>query len=362
MEVFKRWRKSKDGSRAAFWYIRYAVNGKIRWEAVGKFGIVTKTVAQRRLEEVKRKIRMGINEYEDANVTLEILEEDYIKYVRDIKQLRTWKKRKQQLQTLKAFFQGKKLSHITPKDIEDFKSFRLENLRSSSVNRELATLKHIFNLARRWKKLFGENPVSISGLLTEDNLRKRVLSVEEENRFLGCSAPHLRPIIIMALNTGMRRGEILSLKWENVDFENNIFIINATNNKSKKIKKIPINTFLRKLLLELRLKNGLKSEYVFLGDNGKPVKDIKTAFLSACRRANIEGLRFHDLRHTAGTRMHECGVDIVAISEILGHSSIELTRKRYLHPGDSLRGAVEMLGNYNENYSQKCSQGLLEDS
>lgn len=210
--------------------------------------------------------------------------------------------------------------------------------------------------------MFGENMVSVAGLLTEDNLRKRVLSVEEENKVLGCSAPHLRPIIITALNTGMRRGEILSLKWENVDFENKIFIITATNNKSKRIKNIPINSVLKKLLLELRLKNRMKSEYVFLGDDGKPVKDIKTAFLNACRRANIEGLRFHDLRHTAGTRMLERAVGIVEISEILGHSSIELTRKRYLHPWDSLREAVEKLANFSENYSQKCSHEEQEIS
>ncbi len=188
------------------------------------------------------------------------------------------------------------------------------------------------------------------------------MSIEEEDRLLACSAPHLRPIIITALNTGKRRGEIFSLKWGNVDFENNQFIIDATNNKSKKVKNVPINSILRILLLGLRLKNGMKREYVYLGDDGKPIMDIKTAFLNACRRANIEGLRFHDLRHTAGTRMHEKGVQIEDISEIFGHSSIELTRKRYIHPKDSLRDAVEKLANFKGNYSQNRSQEELENS
>lgn len=173
MGVFKRWRKAKDGSKTAYWYIRYSVDGKEKWESAGKAGEVTKAVTQRKLEEKKRKIRMGVYEYEDSNVTLEILEEDYIKHVRDIKQLRTWPKREQHLRTLKAFFQGKKLPQITPKDIEDFKSSRLQTIRPASVNRELATLRHVINLAKRWKRFLGENPVSISGLLTEDNQRER---------------------------------------------------------------------------------------------------------------------------------------------------------------------------------------------
>lgn len=369
MGVFKRWRKAKDGSKTAYWYIRYSVDGNEKWESAGKVGEVTKAVAQRKLEDKKRKIRRGLYEYEDSNVTLETLEEDYIKHVKDTTKLRTWKKREQQLRTLKAFFKDKKLPQITPKDIEDFKSSRLQTIRPASVNRELATLRHVINLAKRWKRFYGENPVSISGLLREDNQRDRVLSIEEEENLLAHSADHLKPILITALNSGLRRGEILSLRWNNVDFDNNLFIITATNNKSKKTKRVPVNSLLRKMLSELWLKakpseedlsnpshDAKKNKFVFLGDDLKPIKDIKTAYLNACRRAGIKGLRFHDLRHTAGTRMLESGVGIVAISEILGHSSIELTRKRYLHPGDSLRDAVEKLANFNESRSQNRSQ------
>ena len=90
------------------------------------------------------------------------------------------------------------------------------------------------------------------------------------------------------------------------------------------------------------------------------MKDIKTAFYNACRRAEIKELVFHDLRHTAGTRMLESGVGIVEISEILGHSSIELTRKRYLHPNQSLRDAVEKLANFNQDRSQNRSHEINE--
>ena len=359
MGVIKRIRKNKDGSKSVYWYTRIMINGKDKWKSVGKVGEVTKAVAQRKEEETKRKIRRGVYDY-DEDIILSDLEHDYIKYVEETKQLRTSRKRKEQLRTLKAYFQDKILNRITPGDIDDYKSLRLKNVKPATVNRELATLRHIFNLARRNKKFYGDDPVSVAGLLREDNHRDRVLTPDEEERLVSSSSDHLKPILAMALNTGMRRGEILSLTWNGVDFDNNLFIINASNNKSKKTKRIPVNSYLKTMLLELKFKNQIANEtngYVFLGDDNKPIKDIKTAFKNACRRAKIEGLRFHDLRHTAGTRMLERGVNIVAISEILGHSSIDITKKRYLHPDNSLREAVEKLAVFNNNCSQIRSHG-----
>lgn len=356
MGVFKRTRINNNSKKVDFWYMRYVLNGKETWKSAGKVGEITKTVAQKMLEDIKRNIRMGTYQYDVKNITLESLEKDYINYVRNIKQLRTWKKRVEQINTLKQFFGEKELINYSSKDIDDFKSFRMQTVKPATVNRELSTLRHIFNLAKRWKKFFGDNPVSVSGLLREDNLRKRVLSLDEEARLLECSAYHLRPIIMTALYTGLRKSEILSLVWKNVDFNNNIIIIPSFNNKSKKEKTVPLSSVLRKLLLELKLKNSSVSEYVFLDEKGTNMKDIKTAFYNACRRAGITELVFHDLRHTAGTRMLEAGVGIVEISEILGHSSIELTRKRYLHPNQSLRDAVEKLANFNQDRSQNRSQ------
>ena len=137
MGVFKRWIKSKNGSKAAYWYIRYSVNGKDKWESAGKVGEVTKIVAERKLEDVKRKIRRGIYDYNEENVTLETLEKDYIDSL-NAKQLRTVEQRKRHLNVLKSFFSNKKIFQISPKDIDEYKTFRLRTLKPSSVNRELA--------------------------------------------------------------------------------------------------------------------------------------------------------------------------------------------------------------------------------
>jgi len=360
MGVFKRTRTTKEGKKTDYWYMRYVINGKETWKSAGKVGEITKTVAQKMLEDIKRNIRMGIYQYDVKNITLESLEKDYIDYIRNIKQLRTWKNRSEHINTLKKFFSDKQLINYTSKDIDDYKAFRLQSIKPATVNRELSTLRHIFNLAKRWKKFFGDNPVSVSGLLREDNLRKRVLSIDEEERLFQSSSQHLRPIITTALYTGLRKSEILGMTWGNVDFINNIIIIPSFNNKSKKEKTVPLSSILRKLLLELKLKNSSVSEYVFLDNKANNIKSIKTAFNNACRRSGIEGLVFHDLRHTAGTRMLEAGVGIVEISEILGHSSIELTRRRYLHPNKSLRDAVEKLANFNQDRSQIRSHEINE--
>jgi len=196
-------------------------------------------------------------------------------------------------------------------------------------------------------EVYGKNPVSRAGLLTLNNQKQRILSVEEEKRLLSVCEPYLRNIIITALYTGMRKGEIISLKWDSVDFERNIIIVEIENNKSKKIKIIPVSTFMRKMLGELRLKSA-GNEYVFLNSKEEPYKrqdSLNRAYKLALKKANIEGLRFHDLRHTAATRMVESTGNIVAVNKILGHADLKTTM-RYAHPEDSLKEAVESLSVY----------------
>jgi integrase len=352
MGVFKRWRKSKDGSKNAFWYIRYALNGKIKWESAGEVGMITKTVAQRKLEERRRQIRLGQLDMIVAHIpTLSEFVPEYIAQMRDVKQKRSWRRDKELLKPLCRMFGNKKLSEITAKDLEDFRLVRLQEVKPATVNRSLSVLRTMLNLAKRWKKFFGENPVSVVGMLEENNQIERILTREEEKRLVDSAISYLRPIIVTALNTGMRRGEILNLKWSDVDLSNNLIAVNQTNSKSKKARRVYINSTLRKLLLELKLKSA-GIEYVFLDDKGNHLREIKNGFNAACRRAGIQGFRFHDLRHTAATRLIESGAGIVAVSKILGHSDIKTTM-RYTHPEDSIRDALE---NLTHNGSQNCSQ------
>ncbi|NSW97804.1 MAG: site-specific integrase, partial [Deltaproteobacteria bacterium TMED126] len=144
--------------------------------------------------------------------------------------------------------------------------------------------------------------------------------------------------------TGMRKFEILTLKWINIDLKNRIITLDYKNTKNKRKRKIPINSVVKNLLYSLKFKERF-SEYVFLNSNNEPYKrqdSLNNVWRVALRNAEISALRFHDLRHTAATRMVErCG-NIVAVSKILGHANISTTM-RYSHPDKSLEDALESL-------------------
>jgi integrase len=118
--------------------------------------------------------------------------------------------------------------------------------------------------------------------------------------------------------------------------------IRLERTKTGKSRTIFINSVLLGVLMGLKKPQG-KSSFVFLGPSGKPIADVKHSFRAACRRAEIKGLRFHDLRHYAATRMVEAGVDLVTVSKVLGHASIQTTM-RYAHPTpENMQRAVEVL-------------------
>lgn len=152
----------------------------------------------------------------------------------------------------------------------------------------------------------------------------------------------------------MRRGEILSLKWGNVNLVNGYIFIE--DSKSGKSRKVPMNS----LVLETFRNIKRTHEYVFYNPQTKThIKDIKTAFKSACRDAGIKGLRLHDLRHSAATRMVEAGVDLVTVSKILGHSTIQMTM-RYAHPTpENMQRAVDKLGEIFNKSQQKDFDSII---
>lgn len=260
---------------------------------------------------------------------------------------RSWLRDQEMLEHLKKFFGNERqLTDITPVDIEAYKLHRRKFVSGSTVNRELALLKRMFNLAITWDLFLDLNPVRKVKFFREFNTRLRVLSPEEEEELLRHAAPYVQDIMRFALNTGLRIGEIFSLGWSQVDLQKGILTVFAP--KTGKIRDVPVNAEALKVLEAWRF--GRKNEHVFYNpETGKPFVDLKAGFALACRKAGISGVTWHTLRHTFASRLVNRGVDIVTVQELLGHSTVTVTM-RYTHTNlESKRAAVEKLGGFGDN-------------
>jgi excisionase family DNA binding protein len=263
--------------------------------------------------------------------------EDYAMNVK-----RSWRGDKCRLGILEPYFKDMHLDEITPLMIQKCLAWRLRSRNSkSTANRYLALLKKMFSLAIDEGYLETNPAAKIKKSSEKDLLKERVLTEDEEARLKSASYPVLRSIISVALHTGMRLQEILSLRWAQVNFAE--MMLTAERTKSGKPRTIPLNAALHNELLNLRSLDG-RSPFVFPNPKtGKPLTTVKTAFGAACRRAGISELRFHDLRHTFGSRLVEKGADIETVRSLLGHASIVVTQ-RYVHSTDERRRtAVEKL-------------------
>ncbi len=198
---------------------------------------------------------------------------------------------------------------------------------NATINRYCAVISKMFNLLIADGKLV-KNPCKFSPKLRENNYKIRYLKEDEQKRLFNCLDEflYIKPIIILALYTGMRKGEILNLKWSQIDFKNEF--IDILKSKSGKERKIPIAGKVKEVLSELG-KNG--EGFIFINpETNKPYNDIKKSFSSLLKKAQIENFRFHDFRHTVATRLVESGVDLLIVKEILGHSNIETTMRYVL--------------------------------
>jgi integrase len=283
----------------------------------------------------KQPIKISLGEFADR----------YMEHAKANK--RSWLRDEQMLSHLCEFFgRETSLTEVTPMRIEDYKLGRRSKIADSTVNRELALLKRMFNLAINWDLYLGLNPVRKVKFFREFNNRLRILSHDEQEKLVQNAIPYLQDLIRFALNTGLRVGEIFSLKWSHVDLQRGILSVFAS--KTQTIREIPINSETRRVLEAWKLNQ--KNEIVFYNpQTGKPFVDLKTGFALACENAGISDVTWHTLRHTFASRLVNSGVDIVTVKELLGHSNISVTM-RYAHTNiESKRAAVERLDGFGDN-------------
>lgn len=366
--------------RGNVWWIRYAgLDGRIRFESGGE----SFRGAQDLLTDRKKEVKEGkepIPKKRIANHLFKELSEHY----------KVWGEGRQKgfitkryhIAQLDELFGNIPLKAFATRFVEEWQTKRMAENKPATVNRLLATLKHMFTKAVEWEMVEEETLKRVRRvkLLSENNRRLRYLSKEECKALVNacCKYPsydlsHLRPIVITALNTGMRKEEILSLEWEkHVDLRHGFILLDKTKNGDRR--ELPINGAVREALQGIVRR--IDSHYVFIDGEGKRFKDVKRSFATALKKAELErcpecnherqkteskepGLcqcganmacwkgindfRFHDLRHTFASHLVMAGIDITTVKELLGHKTLTMTlRYAHLAPAHKVK-AVEIL-------------------
>jgi integrase len=315
--------------RGQVWWMCFTVNGRHYQESTET---QNRKMAQRIFDKVKYEIseRKWFGKLPGEDKTFKEMMERYLDD--HASGLKSYKSFQAHVKNLNSFFGDFRLTEINRDIVKEYKKKRLEDgMKVNSVIREMATMGKAFNLAVDDWQWLKENPmgkISFRGL--EKGKRERVLSYDEERRLIENSPKWMAEIITLALHTGMRRGEILSLVPAEVDLNKKLISLPKYKTKNGKPRDIPLDETALNLLKE-KLSNSVN---LVFGRKGRviPESSFEFVFDRSLKRAGISDLHFHDLRHSFTTRLFEAKQDPYKIGKILGHSSLKMTEK-YEHMG-----------------------------
>ncbi len=263
-------------------------------------------------------------------------------------------------------FGDQPLDKITQDAVEQFKAARSVSkgqrtkrlIKPATVNQELACLRAMFNHAIKADLLL-KNPVCKNGVKAfhEDNEQTRVLSFDEQARYLAAATPILRDVATIMLETGMRPEEVYRIQPENVNLASGLLF--NPHGKTKAARRwVPLNSAAKSVLA--RRMEGLETPFLFPceTDPTRPVPKVNNAHDRAVRDSKVTRFRLYDLRHTWATRAAEAGIDLVTLAALLGHSKIQMVL-RYAHPTQEHQArSVERLEQFN---ATKQMEALLPE-
>ncbi len=368
-----------SGSMTFYVVYRNEVNKRNRI-ALGKYGAITLSQARELAKKQtgaiaagvdpqfeKKKLIAAAQEDEAKQITLQVFLDDI--YTPWVKVNR--KSAAHTLMLLKTYFPDFlpiAMCNLTLQQVEEWQIYQANRgLKPSSINRPLNALRSVFTRAAQLK-VIADSPLNDLQNVPEcDDVRVRHFSEEEErairaalhnrnqmllakrktgNQWRGQRGyelmpefedhqygDYLMPMVLLVMNTGLRRGECFQIRWCDVDFEQHMLIVRADNAKSGKARRIPLNEEAYKVLKNWRETNTVGDGLVFPGEEGQPMVTIKTAWGNLMRVTGIKDFRFHDLRHHFASMLAMKGVDLNLIRELLGHADFATTL-RYAHVGD----------------------------
>lgn len=274
----------------------------------------------------------------------------------------------QNLARLKTAFKGllsRKLDAVMALDIERWRGGQVDRgLSHETINRDISSIKACLNRAVDWEVL-DRNPLEkVKKARTDDRIKVRYLNEVEENRLRTALdareerrrserdsanawrksrehellpdlrdvafTDHLKPLVLLSINTGARRGELFDLCWENVDIERRILTVSGATAKSKRTRHIPLNKEATVVLASWRKQTGRREGLLFVNDDGNRFDRVNTSWRRLLKNAAITDFRWHDMRHHFASKLVMGGVDLNTVRELLGHSDYSMTL-RYAH-------------------------------
>ncbi len=362
------------------WVFRYRSHGKSKRFTIGDGSSVSPAQARRKARSLAGEIANGVDPNHDKQVerkteqrqrdgTLEaFLTNRYEPWV--VIERKSGSSTVASIKSSFGFLLSKPISNISHWELEKWRRNRhKDGISPSTTNRQIAALSACISKALEWGLIDSHPLAGLKPSKTDKSSVIRTISEEEEDRLrralrerdktmraqrksgnqwrhtrhyellpdFGLFVDHLEPVVLLALNTGMRRGEILSLRWGDVSDDE--LVVRGEIAKSAQTRVIPLNLESQRIFRDW----DSLGEWVFPGKEETPLTTIKKSWMAIREAADLPTLRFHDLRHTFATRLLQKGADIKTVSALLGHADIATTTK-YLHATDeSKRKAVELL-------------------
>jgi integrase len=370
------------------YYLFYRINGKQVNYRLGIDGQLTPAQARDLAKDKAALVHQGVDvqvEKKNARVKTQLskfttlsvfFEQKYFPFLKN-RNPKTAYKVMTALKSSFPKFNDKQLEDITAWELEKWRTERLgSNVKPATVNRQISALQGCMSRAVEWGVIESHDLNKVKHLKV-DNSKVRYLSKDEESRLReslkhrdekirqaridenvfrkkrrltlkpdlsNVEYPdHVTPVVLLAMNTGMRRGEMLSLEWQHINLENKVLTIVYDKTKSGQTRHIPLNTQAYNALVNWQEFTG-DSGYVFKDNKGGHINDINTQWYALLNDANITNFRFHDLRHHFASKLVMATVDLNTVRELLGHADLKMTL-RYAHLAPEHKAAaVNLIG------------------
>jgi len=306
--------------RGNVWWIRFSHKGKIIRETSSS---ENKTVAKQLLSVRKAEVAQGKLKIKskDSQILFSEYSLEFLKWAKIHKKKGGFLRYKFSIKKLSPFFDNKKLKDISKKDIDIYKGERIKNVTGSTINRDLACLKKMFNNAIA-ENILEHNPVKNVEFFKEPKKSFNHLSEDDASSLIdACDTDAIKTFVILGLHMGLRKNEILSLKWEEVNLSDKLIVLKDTKNNKEDF--LPLN----ETVFEHLKQKDRKSDYVICKEDGKRYKDLRETWARIIKKAGLSHYTPHDMRHTFATTLIREGADLMAVKELGRWSDLKLVER-----------------------------------